>query len=138
MRIVAVLVAMAFAVTLAIVIANRLSNEAMAVIVGAVCGISATIPISLGFAIAAARSWGDRSTSRENGATGRYSANSPYGGYGPYGASEPPRAPQPPVIVIAPPQQAYPYPFAGSSYYMPASPQDAELRGREFKIVGDE
>ncbi len=65
MRNVAVLAAMAFAVTLAIIVANRLSNEAMAVIVGAVCGISATIPISLGFAIAASRNWGQRDTSSQ-------------------------------------------------------------------------
>ncbi len=123
MRIVAVLVAMAFAVTLAIVVANRLSNEAMAVIVGAVCGISATIPISLGFAIAASRNWGQRQTP------------SPYDTY------EQPRAPQPPVIVIAPPQQQpspyAPYGAAQQSYYLPPSapPPGAP---RDFKIVGDE
>ena len=123
MRIVAVLVAMAFAVTLAIVIANRLSNEAMAVIVGAVCGISATIPISLGFAIAASRNWGQREAS------------------GPYGAYEQPRAPQPPVIVIAPPQQQpSPYgPYAAGQaplYLSPSAPPPGAPR--DFKIIGDE
>ncbi len=123
MRIVAVLVAMAFAVTLTIVIANRLSNEAIAVIVGAVCGISATIPISLGFAIAAARNWGQRE---------------PPAPYEPYPQS---RAPQPPVIVIAPPQsQASPYgPYAAGQaplYLSPNAPPPGAPR--DFKIVGDE
>ncbi len=132
MRIVAVLVAMAFAVTLAIVVANRLSNEAMAVIVGAVCGISATIPISLGFAIAASRNWGERRAPPEYDRAQRYDA---------YGQ---PRAPQsapqqPPVIVIAPPQpQPSPYQYPGMPYYMPTPPDDADMPGREFKIVGDE
>ncbi len=127
MRIVAVLVALAFAVTLAIVVANRLSNDAMAVIVGAVCGISATIPISLGFAIAAGRNWGQRDAPTRNE---RYA---PYGGY------EPPRPPQPPVIVIAPPQQPpSPYQYPSMPYYMSPPPDEANPGGREFKIIGDE
>ena len=41
------LAATAFAVTLAIVIGNRLSDEALAVLAGAVCGVGAAIPTSL-------------------------------------------------------------------------------------------
>ncbi len=41
------LVAMAFAVTLAVIIGNRLSDEALAVLAGAVCGVGAAIPTSL-------------------------------------------------------------------------------------------
>ncbi|MCP4538040.1 MAG: hypothetical protein GY832_12930 [Chloroflexi bacterium] len=41
------LAATAFAVTLALVIGNRLSDEAMAVLAGAVCGVGAAIPTSL-------------------------------------------------------------------------------------------
>ncbi len=37
----------AFAVTLALVIGNRLSDEALAVLAGAVCGVGAAIPTSL-------------------------------------------------------------------------------------------
>ena len=36
-----------FAVTLALVIGNRLSDEALAVLAGAVCGVGAAIPTSL-------------------------------------------------------------------------------------------
>lgn len=39
--------AIAFAVTLALVIGNRLSDEALAVLAGAVCGVGAAIPTSL-------------------------------------------------------------------------------------------
>jgi hypothetical protein len=37
----------AFAVTLAVVVGNRLSDEALAVLAGAVCGVGAAIPTSL-------------------------------------------------------------------------------------------
>jgi hypothetical protein len=37
----------AFAITLAVVIGNRLSDEALAVLAGAVCGVGAAIPTSL-------------------------------------------------------------------------------------------
>ena len=39
------LVALAFAVTLAVVVGNRLSDEALAVLAGAVCGVGAAIPV---------------------------------------------------------------------------------------------
>jgi len=39
--------AMVFAVTLAVVVGNRLSDEALAVLAGAVCGVGAAIPTSL-------------------------------------------------------------------------------------------
>ncbi len=42
------------AVALAFIVAPRLSNEALAVAVGAVCGISASIPATFGLFIAAA------------------------------------------------------------------------------------
>lgn len=41
------LVIMAFAVTLAVIVANRLSDESLAVLAGAVCGVGAAIPTSL-------------------------------------------------------------------------------------------
>ena len=46
-RIFAGLVMMAFAVTLAVVVGRRLSDEALAVLAGAVCGVGAAIPTSL-------------------------------------------------------------------------------------------
>jgi hypothetical protein len=47
LKIFAGLVAMAFAVTLAAVVGRRLSDEALAVLAGAVCGVGAAIPTSL-------------------------------------------------------------------------------------------
>ena len=41
------LVGIAFAVTLAVIVGNQLSDEAMAVLTGAVCGVGAAIPTSL-------------------------------------------------------------------------------------------
>ena len=41
------LTVIAFAVTLAIVVGSRLSNQALAVLAGAVCGVGAAIPTSL-------------------------------------------------------------------------------------------
>lgn len=41
------LVAMAFSVTLALIVGNRLSDEALGVLAGAVCGVGAAIPTSL-------------------------------------------------------------------------------------------
>ena len=37
----------AFAVTLAVVVGNRMSTDAMAVVIGIVCGVGASIPTSL-------------------------------------------------------------------------------------------
>ena len=47
LRIVAGLAVVAFAVTLAGVVGHRLSDEALAVLAGAVCGVGAAIPTSL-------------------------------------------------------------------------------------------
>lgn len=41
------LAVIAFSVTLAAVVGNRMGGEAMAVVVGVVCGVAASIPMSL-------------------------------------------------------------------------------------------
>jgi len=115
-----------FAATLAYVVGNRLSNEAMAVVVGALCGISASVPVSIALFIAASKNWGraDAGLSREEEVRE----------YTPRGYT----TPQPPMIVIAPPQQfQQPNPFASSQFYLPPN---APIEGapREFKIIGDE
>jgi len=110
------LVALVFAVSLAMIVGNRLSNEAMAVLVGALCGISATVPVSIALFIAASRNWG----------------------IAPQAAHHEPRA-QPPVIVVSPPQLPQPnYGYAGAPYYLPPTINDASLSAREFKIIGEE
>jgi hypothetical protein len=117
-----ILVGIVFAIVLAIVVGSRLSDEAMAVVVGAVCGISASIPMSLGLAIAASRNWGRNNTPREIE----------------YDYSSQRFAPQPPVYIVAPPQQPMPYGFAPNQQYI--APPNVPMIGapREFKIVGEE
>lgn len=79
------LVAVAFAVTLALVVGNRLSGEALGVLAGAVCGVGAAIPTSL-IVVAVTRRRGGSS----DGALGRMSMS--------HQASER----YPPVIVVSP------------------------------------
>jgi hypothetical protein len=47
LKIFAGMVMVAFAVTLALIVGNRLSDESLAVLAGAVCGVGAAIPTSL-------------------------------------------------------------------------------------------
>ncbi|MDE3090812.1 MAG: hypothetical protein KGJ80_15660 [Chloroflexota bacterium] len=117
-----VLAGIAFAVALAVLVGNRLSNEAMAVVVGAVCGISASVPVSLALVIAASRNWGRGETPREVGSD---SAARHY-------------APPPQILVVSPPQPyPSPYGFSQSQYYLPPG-APAEGAPRDFKIIGDE
>jgi hypothetical protein len=71
----------AFAVTLAVAIANRLSDEALAVLAGVVCGVGAAIPTSL-LVVAVTR----RQDAR-HGQPGMYQQTHP---------------PYPPVVVVTP------------------------------------
>jgi hypothetical protein len=117
-----ILIGIAFAVALAAVVGNRLSNDALAVVVGAVCGISASIPVTIGLVIAASRNWGREENVREIGYD--------------YGSNR--YVPQPPMVIFAPPQQPpFPYGLPPSQY---VAPMNAPALGapREFKIIGGE
>ena len=57
-----VLVLVAFAVTLAVIVGQRLSSEAMAVVVGVIAGVGASIPTSLIVVWVASRSMAPRGT----------------------------------------------------------------------------
>ena len=118
-----ILAGLAFAVALAVIVGNRLSNEAMAVVVGAACGISASVPVSIALVIAASKNWGREEGPREIG----------------YDYESRRYAPQPPqILVVSPPQQPQPpYGFAPSQYYLPPGAPDVGAP-REFKIIGDE
>ncbi len=115
----------AFAVALAYVVGSRLSNEAIAVVVGAVCGISASVPVSIALVIASSNHWGRREESNEP-----YYEPSPRR----YGYSQP----QPPVIIMTQPQQQMPYGYPQNPYYFPAQSAQPSVEPREFKIVGGE
>lgn len=114
----------AFAVALAYFIGSRLSAEALAVVVGSVCGISASIPVSIALVIAASNNWGRREESPE-----------------PNYPPDPRRyAPPMPYMIVSPPQAQMPYGYPPSPYYLPMqTPVSGITQGpREFKIIGGE
>jgi len=125
MRAVFILVGVAFAVALAYFVGSRLSNEAMAVVVGAVCGISASIPVSIGLVIASSNHWG------RNDAPPRQVEYD-------YGAHR--YAPQPQVIYMPMPQMPMqaPYGYPQPNPYMLPPNTPSAGAPREFKIIGDE
>lgn len=102
-----------FAVTLAVVIGQRLSDEAMAVVVGVVAGVAASIPTSLVVVWFAARAM---------------AASRP--------AAEPPPPAEPRVVVMTPPVQTaglpsfapYGLPAQAAAMYAPAP--------RQFSVIG--
>lgn len=122
-----ILAGIAFAVTLAVIVGNKLSSEALAVAVGALCGIAASIPVSIGLVIAASRNWG-HAEERPRQVDYEY----------PQGSAH--RYPQqPPVIVVTPPQmQQSPYGYANQPYYFPPPANGNSYDSREFKVIGDE
>ena len=119
-----ILAGIVFAVALAVIVGNRLSDEAMAVVVGAVCGISASVPVSVALVIAASRNWG-----RDTG-QGPREVEYDYGTHR--------YAPQPPqILVVSPPPQATLGGYPSNQYYLPPGAPDVGAP-RNFKIVGDE
>ncbi len=110
LKIVGTLAVIGFAVTLAAVIGNRLSDQALAVLAGAVCGVGAAIPTSL-LIIAVTR----RQTEQK----------APEGTH---------RDSYPPVVVVAPSQagQQGAHTWNGLPPSFNQSPQQ-----RSFTVVGD-
>jgi hypothetical protein len=105
------LVALAFVATLAVIVGNRLSDEALAVLAGAVCGVGAAIPTSLLILAIARRK--DKPEERPQ----MYAQQQ--GAY-------------PPVIVVAPPNvQQQPYNWNGG--YPPSLAPPTQ---RQFTVVG--
>ncbi len=84
--------ATAFAVTLAVVIGNRLSEQALAVLAGAVCGVGAAIPTSL-LIVAVTRR-------RDEKGQNLSQLGQPHRGMARY---QQPQNAYPPAVVIAPP-----------------------------------
>ncbi len=99
--------AIVFAVTLAVIVGNRLSDEALAVLAGAVCGVGAAIPTSL-LIISVSRRRDERQVHPPASQTG-----------------------YPPVVVVAPPGGQ---PRQGNWNGLP--PSLAAPAQREFTVVG--
>jgi hypothetical protein len=110
LKIFAGLVVLVFAVTLAAFVGNRLSDEALAVLAGAVCGVGAAIPTSLLIITVSRR--------RDEG---RIQTSVPSASQGVY----------PPVVVVAPPagQQRY-------SDWNALPPSLTAPTQRQFTVVG--
>ena len=120
-----IIVGAVFAVALAVVIGNRMSADAMAVVVGVACGIGASVPTCLLLVWALVR----RAQGMAAGAQG----------YGRNGAG----ANYPPVVVVNPGYGAQGYgPALGMISPPPTQLASAngQLAGgpRTFKVVGDE
>jgi hypothetical protein len=123
----------AFAITLAVVVGQRLSSEAMAVLLGVVAGVAASIPTSLIVVRIATRSLASKVESAPR--------------------AEPVRA-EPRIVVMqqpapvsspAPTPAAYVYPASPSAAYpgwngapaYAASPlPNAPMSGRKFTVIG--
>lgn len=106
-----------FAVTLAVVITNRLSDEALALIAGIVLGALAGIPTSLMAILAFQRSRREPAGTQPNGL--------PHGG-----------SPQPPIFIVT---GAGAQPALPPAYPSPGPASALALRGeRTFTIIGEE
>ena len=108
-----------FAVALAVVIGNRMSADAMAVVVGVMCGVLASVPTSLLLVWALGR----RGQGAVTGADG-----SGQGGMGSH---------YPPIVVV---NSGAGVPGYGPPLNLAHSPGSPSLPGgpRSFKVVGDE
>jgi hypothetical protein len=112
LKVFAGLVVVAFAVTLGVVVGNRLSDEALAVLAGAVCGVGAAIPTSL--LIVAVSRRRDEPRTQPSMQQGAYS-----------------HPLTPPVVVVAPQgRQQWP------NDWNALPPSLAAPSQREFKVVG--
>jgi hypothetical protein len=114
------LLVLAFIVTLGVVVATRMSSDAIAVLVGVIAGVAASIPCAL-LLMAVTR--------RQEPEMREPEVREPYGG-----ARHAQHAP-PPVIIVSPgnamPQQL-PYP---ASYPYPSPAQRGQ---RQFRVMGYE
>jgi len=102
-----------FAGVSASVIANRLSNEALAVLAGSVCGVGAAIPTSLIIVFVVNRRNGQSETRRVPQLPQNGNGNSP-------------------VVVIAPPGSQY------QQQLPPATWDQAPPIARRYTVVGEE
>ncbi len=101
----------AFAVALAVVVGNRMSAEAMAVVIGVVCGVAASVPMT-GLVLLLSR-------------RGRVRP-----------VDEPAQRTAPPVFVLAPtPASPPPASWAAPTA---ACPTLATPAPREYRVIGDE
>ncbi len=115
----AIVVGLVFAITLAVVVGRQLSTEAMAVIIGVVCGVAAGIPTSfLLFVVLSRREEGRQE--REQQGQMRQMRQPSY----------------PPVVVIQGGGQPAQPPYMPGGYW--PTPLPGPYAGRHFNVVGGE
>jgi predicted dienelactone hydrolase len=112
--------AVAFAVTLAVIVGWRMSSEAMAVLVGVAAGVLASIPTSLIVVWVTTRQWRAEREGREGQAR----------------AQSMPSQPQMPVVVIAPP--AAPSLAGPATWAQSYAPQLPAAPRRQFTVIGQD
>jgi hypothetical protein len=122
-RFILLILGLAFVVTLAVIVGQRLSAEAMAVMVGVVAGVAVSIPTSLLVVWFANRAL----------MVSRPMPEMPAPAYAPRSM---PVAPEPQQIVVMAPSNAYPnmssYPTqAAPAYSLPTAPVS-----RQFTVIG--
>jgi hypothetical protein len=110
---------LAFFVTLAVIVGQRLSAEAMAVMVGVVAGVAASIPTSLIVVWFATRTTLSRHVSE---------------------APRPSEPPEPRIVVLAQPTPTSPTGYQNFAGYPPAAypayPVQPALPPRQFTVIG--
>jgi hypothetical protein len=114
MKKVATVALMAFAVTLAIIIGQRMSTDAMAVVIGVGCGVLASIPTSL-LILAVSGRRGEREVRQQ-------------------------RRDYPPVVIVNPAnnQPGYLQRFDGLTTRPPFQAPLIQGQERQFRVIGDE
>jgi hypothetical protein len=131
---------LAFVVTLAIVVGQRLSSEAMAVVIGVIAGVAASIPTSLIVVWVTARAHLTGGNSAPLRSTPEPASHAPP-------APRPAEPREPRIVVMAPPVYENPNayssgPHALNGYAQPASyapavyPPQVMLPPRRFTVVG--
>jgi hypothetical protein len=108
-----ILLALVFAITLAIVVGKRMSAEAMAVVVGVVCGVAASIPTSVLLLLAVSKRDRQPQDDRDQASTQRN---------------------YPPVVVVQGGGQPGLTAGSGAGYWPPAL--SAPPARRDFHVVG--
>lgn len=128
-----------FAAVVAYQVIGRVPSETLSVAVGVLCGITASIPVSIGLVIALLR----RRDATAPQVEWRDAEPEPDYYPQPQRRQPQPAPQQPQIIVIAPPQGQYPngggYGIPLSNFGYPYAQQSNEtVEGRDWKIIGDE
>ncbi len=114
-------------------IAMRLSAEALNVIVGVLCGVAASVPVSIGLLLALTR---NRQSEVDYDSANEY--ETPTYQPAPYTPPAPPQS-YPPIIVMAPPTGQLPNPYQLPPNALPPGyTMNEPPRTRDFKIIGED